>query len=48
MSPACAERTPWLTDMLDDMADGMLSIIEKKVILSNEFNGPLAKQSELY
>jgi hypothetical protein len=37
MSPACAERTPWLTDMLDDMADGMTAIIEKKVINSNQF-----------
>jgi len=34
MSPACAERTPWLTDMLDDMAEGLLSIIEKKVVSS--------------
>jgi hypothetical protein len=35
MSPACAERTPWITEMLDDMADGMVAIIEKKVIKSN-------------
>eukprot|EP00347_Sterkiella_histriomuscorum_P009991 403339101 len=48
MSPACAERTPWLTEMLDDMADGLLSIIEKKVILANEFNGPLSKIAEQY
>ena len=33
MTPACAERTPWLTEMLDDMSDGMLSIIEKKVVV---------------
>ena len=39
MSPACAERTQWLSDMLDDMADGMLSIIEKKIISVNNFNG---------
>jgi hypothetical protein len=35
MSPACAERTTWITEMLDDMADGMVAIIEKKVIKSN-------------
>ena len=33
MSPACAERTPWLTEMLDDMSDGLLSILEKKILL---------------
>jgi len=33
MSPACAERTEWLTEMLDDMGDGLLSIIEKKIVL---------------
>jgi hypothetical protein len=32
MSPACAERTTWLSEMLDDMADGLLTIIEKKII----------------
>ena len=48
MSPACAERTPWLTEMLDDMSDGLLSILEKKILLTNNFNGELAKIGEDY
>ena len=39
MSPACSERAKWLSDMLDDMSSGLLSIIEKKVIKINSFNG---------
>ena len=35
MSPACAERTPWLTEMLDDMAEGMLNILEKQVLVNS-------------
>lgn len=31
MSPACAERQPWLTEMLDDMADGVSALIQAKV-----------------
>ena len=27
MSPACAERQPWLIDMLDDMATGVVQMI---------------------
>ena len=27
LSPACAERTEWLTEMLDDMASGLLKIV---------------------
>lgn len=27
MSPACAERQPWLTDMLDDMSEGLSLMI---------------------
>ena len=27
MSPACAERQPWLVDMLNDMATGVVSMI---------------------
>ena len=27
LSPACAERTPWLTTMLDAMSDGLLNIV---------------------
>ena len=31
MSPACAERQPWLTTMLDDMANGVSGIISAKI-----------------
>lgn len=31
MSPACAERQPWLSEMLDDMANGLISVISAKV-----------------
>ena len=31
MSPACAERQPWLTSMLDDMSDGVTGIIQAKI-----------------
>ena len=31
MSPACAERQPWLTSMLDDMATGVVNLIQAKV-----------------
>lgn len=31
MSPACGERQPWLTEMLDNMADGLTNIITAKV-----------------
>lgn len=27
LSPACKERTPWLTSMLDSMGDGLLSVV---------------------
>ena len=30
MSPACKERTPWLTEMLDDMSDGVIRMINAK------------------
>jgi tubulin polyglutamylase TTLL4 len=30
LSPACEERAPWLTDMLNDMATGMFSIVLPK------------------
>lgn len=36
MSPACAERQPWLIDMLDDMARGVVSMIEAKVAAHRE------------
>ena len=31
MSPACNERQPWLTEMLDDMATGVVNMIQAKV-----------------
>jgi hypothetical protein len=31
MSPACSERQPWITEMLDDMANGVTSMIAAKV-----------------
>ena len=31
MSPACAERQPWLVAMLDDMAKGVINMIQAKV-----------------
>ena len=46
MSPACAERSPWLIDMLDDMAEGMLSIVEKKMLLSGHYIGNLQTKAE--
>ena len=48
MSPACAERTPWLSEMLDDMGDGLLSIIEKKMVISSQFNGALGQLGQEY
>ena len=36
MSPACAERQPWLTSMLDDMATGVVNLIQSKVTAYRE------------
>lgn len=36
LSPACNERTEWLTKMLDDMSYDMLSFIEGKILLSTD------------
>ena len=36
MSPACAERQPWLTSMLDDMATGVVNLIQAKVTAYRE------------
>lgn len=42
LSPACAERTPWLVNMLDRMADGLFDLIESKFTkISDDFKGPL-------
>ena len=30
MSPACKERTAWLSEMLDDMSDGVVRMISTK------------------
>jgi hypothetical protein len=44
LSPACAERTPWLVNMLDRMADGLFDMIESKFTkVSDDFRGPLRK-----
>lgn len=43
MSPACAERQPWLVDMLDDMADGVASMIAHKVNNNGRFPENLDK-----
>ncbi len=32
LSPACAERTEWLTEMLDNFTEGLLNMIEVKLI----------------
>jgi len=42
LSPACSERTPWLTKMLDDMGLGLLGYLEQKILLqSEEWEEPL-------
>lgn len=38
MSPACAERQPWLVDMLDDMATGVVNMISAKVSAHKQAN----------
>ena len=38
MSPACAERQPWLVDMLDDMATGVVKMIAAKVSAHKQAN----------
>lgn len=53
MSPACAERKTqqWLSNMTEDMADGMINIIEDKMVRQlaahkTEYNGPLKDKIE--
>lgn len=42
MSPACAERTEWLVDMLDRMADGLFDHLEEKMTrITDDFKGEL-------
>jgi Tubulin-tyrosine ligase family len=44
LSPACAERTEWLTEMLDCMTDGLLDTIEAKLLkIHDDFDGELLK-----
>ena len=44
LSPACAERTEWLTDMLDCMTDGLLDSIESKLLrMHDDFDPDLLK-----
>lgn len=31
LSPACAERTTWLTEMQDRMSDGLFNILEPRL-----------------
>jgi hypothetical protein len=42
LSPACAERTDWLTEMLDNYTDGLLDILEAKLLkVTDDFDGDL-------
>jgi len=42
LSPACAERTSWLVDMLDRMADGLFDQLEEKMNkITDDFKGEL-------
>jgi|LauGreDrversion4_2_1035121.scaffolds.fasta_scaffold255286_1 hypothetical protein len=36
LSPACAERTEWLTEMLDNYTDGLLDILEAKLLRATD------------
>jgi hypothetical protein len=36
LSPACAERTDWLTEMLDNFTDGLLDILESRLLRLHE------------
>jgi hypothetical protein len=36
LSPACAERTDWLTEMLDNYTDGLLDILEAKLLRATD------------
>ena len=42
LSPACAERTDWLVNMLDRMGDGLFDILEKRIHkVTDDFKGEL-------
>lgn len=36
LSPACNERTDWITKMLDDMSLDLLFYLEPRIIVSND------------
>ena len=48
LSPACSERTPWLTKMLDDMALDLVGWLEKRILLSSneDFNDELKSKKQ--
>ena len=42
LSPACAERTEWLVNMLDRMASGLLDHLERRFVkVADDFKGDL-------
>ena len=42
LSPACAERTPWLVSMLDRATDGLFDLLEQKIAkVTDDFKGKL-------
>ena len=42
LSPACAERTEWLTEMLDNYTEGLLDILEAKLLrITDDFDADL-------
>jgi len=53
LSPACSERVPWLTKMLDDMALGLVDWLERRILMNlqignEEFNADLIKKRQSY
>ena len=36
LSPACNERTEWLSKMLDDMSLDLLTYLENKILVQND------------
>ena len=42
LSPACAERTDWLVNMLDNATDHLFDILENKILdLTDDFKQPI-------
>ena len=50
LSPACSERQPWLTKMLDDMSLCVLDWLQRKMLmtLNDNFEKSLRKKREQY